>query len=332
MSITRRPKLDDVADAAGVSRMTVSRALRQPDQVAPETRARVEAAVKRLGYVPDLAAREMAAGRSGVVGAVLPALDNPFFARTARGLAAGLQPHGMQMLIADSAFSSEGEEQAVAALLARRPAGIVLIGVEHTPVTRRLIADSGVRVVETWDLAPAPIDLCVGFSNRAAVEAVARHFVALGRRRLLGVGTELPRNLARLAGFRAAADGAGVACDLVVVPQPSEGLFQRGRQLFREALERRHRPDALFFISDTYALGALMEAERLGVRVPDDIAIAGFNNHDLAAQWEPGLTTVAVPDRAMGTLAAERLASGAARAPESVDLGFSLIVRRSTAG
>jgi LacI family gluconate utilization system Gnt-I transcriptional repressor len=161
---------------------------------------------------------------------------------------------------------------------------------------------------------------------------VAEHFIALGRKRLFGCGTDLPRNLARLAGFRAAADIAGVACDSVVVAQPSEGLFQRGRQLFREALERQERPDALFFISDTYALGALMEAQRMGIRVPDDVAIAGFNNHDLAAQWEPGLTTVAVPDRAMGELAAARLAAGPARAPETIDLGFTLIVRRSTSG
>lgn len=327
-----RPRLDDVAAAAGVSRMTVSRVLGHPETVAPATRARVHEAIASLGYVPDLAARDLAVGTSGIVGVMVPNLDNQFFARTARGVAKGLDPHGMQILIGDSNFSPERERKVARALLSRRPAAIVLMGTDHSDDMRSMLAGSGVRIIETWDLTSDPIDICIGFSSEKAGEAVGAHLAATGRRNIVALGLDLPRNTARLRGAVRAARAAGASCDTILTTERPHGMFHCGRMLFREAMARRPRPDGLFFVSDTYALGAMLEAQRMGIRIPDDVAIAGFNNHDLSSQWDPGLTSVIVPDSAMGEAAAARILGGHDDAPAVVDLGFELVVRASTRG
>jgi LacI family gluconate utilization system Gnt-I transcriptional repressor len=327
---TGRVTLDDVAARAEVSRMTVSRVLSRPGDVAPATRTRVEAAITALGYQPDLGAREMAAGSSSIVAVVLPALDNPFFARTARGLAARLHQAGGHMLLSEGGYTPEAEEAAVRLLLSRRPRAIVLMGVDHTDQTRAMLRASGVRTIETWDLTPDPIDVCIGFSSYQAGFAVGEHFATTGRRRIIGCGTNLPRNRARLKGLEAAAAQHQIACETLVGDQPAAGLIQHGREMFTRALAKTPRADALFFISDTYALGALLEAARQGVRVPDDVAIVGFNDHDLASQWDPGLSTVTVPDTSMGAHAAARVLDPDAVAAPVVDLGFTLTLRGSS--
>ncbi len=176
----RGRRMEDVARRAGVSQMTVSRALRTPDKVAPATRAKIAAAVAELDYVPDLVAGGLAARRSRLVAVIVSTLENSIFAATVQGLSTVLREQGYAVLLGASDYSREGEEQLLRAVLGRRPDGIVLTDAVHTQSARRLLRAAGIPVVETWELPAAPLDLAVGFSNLAAGRAMIRGASRLG--------------------------------------------------------------------------------------------------------------------------------------------------------
>mgnify|MGYP006272640347 CR=1 FL=1 len=172
----RRPspgsaRLADVARAAGVSAMTVSRALRMPGRVATETRARIDEAVRALGYVPNLVAGALRSQRSRIVVAIVPTLTSAIFAETVEGMTEALREQGYQLLLANSGYAAGTEESLVTAFLGRRPDGMILTGTQHTPGARAQLRAAGIPVVETWELAADPIDMNVGFSNRMAGHA-----------------------------------------------------------------------------------------------------------------------------------------------------------------
>ncbi|CAN0422206.1 unnamed protein product, partial [Phaeothamnion confervicola] len=160
--------MEDVARLARVSMITVSRAINQPDKVAPKTRARIEAAIARLGYVPNLTAGSLASNRSRIIGAIVPTIDNSIFAETVRGLSEKLEAAGYQLLLGQTAYRENAEESLVTAFLGRRVDGMVLTGVRHSAATVKRLRAAGVPIVETWDLTKRPIDMLAGFSNREA--------------------------------------------------------------------------------------------------------------------------------------------------------------------
>ena len=337
-----RVRMVDVARRAGVGTMTVSRALRTPEQVSPEVRQRVVAAMRATGYVPNLAAGTLKSQRSRVVAAIVPTLRNTIFAETVDGLA-----QGFQLLIANSGYSVEDEETILLNLLGQQPVAVVLTGTSHTPRVRALLRSRGLPVVETWDLSDDPIDRAVGFSNFEAARCMTLALVDRGYRRIafaaIPPGKE-QRAAQRLLGYRRAMR------ELKLPPQTVEledlgTSFASGERAIRALLALERPPDAVFFVNDVAALGAAQACARMGVSVPGRIAIAGFGDFELATAAHPPLTTVGIPGRQIGETAAhlilERLGTATASAgPQAmnakaaatgryVDLGFKIILRES---
>ena len=155
----------DIARLAGVSAMTVSRALNHPEKRSPATLAKVQAVVQHTGFVPNGMAGGLRSSRAKLVAAVLPTLVGPVFQETTRALNAALDARGYQLMIGQSGYDVSREDSLLDAIIRRRPDGIVLTGIMHTPAGRRQLLASGIPVVETWDLTPTPIDMLVGFSN-----------------------------------------------------------------------------------------------------------------------------------------------------------------------
>ncbi len=199
------PTLSAVAKLAGVSSITVSRVVRLPGLVAPQTRDRVEAAMRELGYVPNQLAGALASARTRSVGVLVPTIANSIFADTVQGLSDELEPLGYAVILAQSRYDAAREDRMLAALLSRRPEAIIMVGSPATEDGARLLRRAGIPIVETWELPAAPIDAVAGFDNYAAGEAVARHLVGQGRQHLAFIGGDDPRATRRWNGFRDAA-------------------------------------------------------------------------------------------------------------------------------
>ena len=330
----RAPRLVDVARVARLSPITVSRALREPDKVSAEARARVAAAVAQTGYVPDLVASSLTSRRTRLVGLVVPTITASIYAATVAGLTDVLRAQGFEALIGDSGYVLDGEEKLVAAFLGRRADGVVLSNVLHASGTRRLLERARIPVVETGNLTANPIDMVVGFSNRAAARAMMEHLVARGHRTIgfIGAATDgNPQAADRRRAYDDAVAGHGLAdARTLVVECASE--FGTGAQALLRIVERHPEVTAIFAASEVRAIGALLECQRRGWPVPGRIAVAGFNDAGMGAWLVPALTTVRVPREEMGRRAARMILDRLAGRPVDepiVDLGFEVVVRES---
>lgn len=332
-----RRRMEDVARRAGVSPMTVSRALRTPEKVSPATRDRVAAAVAELDYVPDLVAGGLATRRSRLVAVIVSTLENSIFAATVQGLAAALRGEGYAVLLGASDYSREGEEQLLRAVLGRRPDGVVLTNYVHTPTARRLLNAASVPVVETWELPTAPIDAAVGFSNLAAGRAMTLALHGYGYHRIAFVGTAAEddrRGRLRREGYRAALAelGAGPPRE-VELPGALAGLAD-GPGALGALLAAHADADAAFCVVDALAAGLLLACRRRGIDVPGRLAVAGFGDFDVAHEDALDITTVRVPGRAIGAAAGEillaRMRGEEPPGGRARDVGFE-VVRRGSA-
>jgi LacI family gluconate utilization system Gnt-I transcriptional repressor len=331
---TRTPRLVDVARVANLSPITVSRALRVPEMVSPEARARVAAAVSRTGYVPDLVAASLTSRRTRLVGLIVPTVTASIYAATVAGLTSELRAAGFQTLIGDSGYSLDEERKLVAAFMGRRADGIVLSSVAHHPATRALLQRARIPVVETGNLSRDPIDMVAGFSNYRAARDMMAHLVGRGHRVIGFIGAPTPGNpqaADRRRGYDRMVAAHGLAHrESLVVTCPSD--FAAGADALVRILERNPDATAIFAASEVRATGALLECQRRGWAVPGRVAIAGYNDAGLGAHLVPALTTVAVPREEIGRRAArmivQRLAGGAAT-DSIVDVGYEIRVRES---
>ncbi len=329
----------DIAALAGVTKMTVSRALRHPDKVRPETRERVHAAAQSVGYIRNRTAGSLTARTSGLVGAIVPTLRHSLFAETIEGLSDVLAASGIDLIVANSRYKTGVEEAQIRALLGRRPDAIVLTSLTHTQAARDLLRRAGIAVVESWESADEPIDMAVGFSNRDAAYAMTTALVRAGYRRIVFVngpskGNERARH--RTEGYRAAIAGAGLPLNPVRIVRDVGAIQpETGARILRKLASEQPEVDAVFFTSDVYAVGAVLECRRIGIAVPERIAIAGFHDLELGRAVSPSLTTVHVPALEIGREAGRMiLARLAGNGPEERrrELPFTIIARESTAG
>ncbi len=337
-----RVTLEEVARQAGVTSITVSRYLREPQRVAPGTAERIQVALQATGYLPNKQAGQLASGRSRIVAAIIPSIANSIFAETVQGLSDGLQPAGHELLLASTGYSMEREEEQIRALLGWFPSGLIVTGRHHTPTALALLRGAvaaGTPVIEIWDLqaASARADFTqVGFNHELVGRAMAEHLLALGHRQLAYVDSGVAEDFRaheRGAGFRAAARAAGAEVRLVTAPKGE--AIAMGRLALAALLEGPHPTvGAVAFANDHLACGALLEAVSRSVAVPGQLAIMGFGDFPISAQLSPALTTVSPPRYLIGREAAGLLLAsfdGGVSVAQR-ELPWELLVRQSTAG
>ena len=310
LSDKEQPTMADVARHAGVSAMSVSRALKDPALVSPAVRQRIAAAIDALGYVLDLSAGSLSSKRTGFVAAIIPSLNNSNFSDTARGITDELEGTGLQLLLGSNDYSVEREEALVEAMLRRRPEGIIVTSGNHTPRTRRMLASAGIPVVETWDVPPDPVDQIVGFSNADAMGLLVKTLAAKGYRRFGYIGGTTERDTRgnqRREGFVKALRELGLSGERVISFGVPPITMEQGGQAVVGMLAQWPDTKVVICVSDLSAFGAIMECQRRGIRVPDDIAIAGFGNYEIAACCHPRITTVDVDCYNIGRQAARQM-------------------------
>ena len=330
----RRTKLSDVAAHAGVSSVTVSRALRRPQMVSEDLRQRVETAVHELAYIPNQLASALASARTHRIGVIVPSLTNGVFGDFLRALHDLFLPAGFQVLVLNSGYVAGREEKAIATMLGQHPEAMIVTGIDQTPQARRMLMQAAVPVIQTMEVADDPIDIVIGLSQRNAGYAATRHLIDLGHHRIGQMSVPLDaRARQRLDGYRTAMTEAGLEPFNMSFEGPSS--FAHGARLLGDMVARWPEMTALFCGNDNLALGAVFECQRRGIRVPDDLSIVGFNDLEFAATAFPRLTTVATPRYDIGVRAGEIVleiirGSGVRPRDRRIDLGFKLIEREST--
>ncbi len=332
----RRATLSDVAARAGVSVVTVSRALHRPALVSADLRRRVASAIEALAYVPNQLASALASSRTGTIGVLIPSLTNGVFADYLKALHDAFLPAGFQVLVINWRYDPAEEERAIATMLGQHPEAMILAGVDQSDQMRRMLELATIPVVQTMELTDDPIDINIGFSQHEAAYAATRHLIDLGHRRVGHICARLDaRARRRMAGYRRAMTEAGIdPTDLIAAtPQPSN--FALGGRLLTELLSRRPDVEAVFASNDDIALGAMFESHRRGLRVPQDLSIIGFNDLEICASSFPSLSSVATPRYQMGRQAAAvltRIIRGNGQRPDTpiIDLGFTIRSRAST--
>jgi len=321
----------DVARVAGVSPITVSRALHRPERVSEATRERVLEVVREMGYVPNLLAGSLASSKSRLVAILLPTLANSIFATLVQSVMERLTEAGYHSLLGPTGYSPEKEEALLEAILGRRPDAIVLTGTLHTDGSRARLASAGIPVVEAWDLGEHALDMQVGFSHEEVGQLVAEHFHGKGYQRFSVITVDDPRGIRRCEGLTRRLAQLGIE-DVPVEVLPLPSTWSVGREGLRRLLQRDPRPQLVFCSSDSVALGALAEATAQGLRVPEEIAVLGFGDTVDSQYAHPALSTISVNSAVMGRTVAEallrRLAGG--KAVERHDTGFHLVERAST--
>ena len=301
--------LDDVARSAGVSTATVSRCINDPDVVSRPTRERVQAAIEALGYTPNFGARVMAAKRTFTIGAIIPTMENAIFARGVQAFQEELNRSGYTLLVSSSAYRMDAEEEQIRTLVSRGADGLLLIGHDRDARVYDFLERRRIPTLVAWSHVDAARAPSVGFDNRAAMRSLTETVLGFGHRSfamISGMSAENDRARLRIFGVKDALTAHGIAPETLKIIEVPYG-FSEGEAAFTTLMDTPDRPSIVMCGNDVLAVGALRGAKKMGLRVPDDVSITGFDDIEIAQVVSPELTTVHVPHRRMGTLAAQEL-------------------------
>lgn len=321
--------LADVAKEAGVSEITVSRVIRSKGPIAPETRERVEAAIRKVGYVPNRIASSFASAGSDLIGVVVPSLGNIVFPDVLRGLHDAISGRGFRSVVSVTDYRLETERELVRSLLSWRPAALIVTGCDHESDTSQMLRSADVTVVELMDTDGEPIDISIGMSHSEAGRETARHYLAQGYRRVGYVGHDLDRDLRarkRRDAFNATVLDAGASLvGEVIMPGPSS--VTAGREALGKLLATHIGIDAVYFSNDDMAIGGVFHCMANGIALPRDLAIAGFNGLDIGQSLPQPLTTVLTRRYDIGFQAGLAVLArfDGRDFPNSTDVGFELL-------
>jgi LacI family transcriptional regulator, gluconate utilization system Gnt-I transcriptional repressor len=333
----QRVTIMDVAARAELSPSTVSLYFRKPGAVSTAASQSIARAIDALDYVPNLMAGGLAAASSRVASIIVPSIRNAFFAETVAAVQSELGKQRLQVMLAHTEYDEREEEELVRTALSLAPAAIILTGLSHSAVTRRLLRDSNVPVVEIWELGGQPIDMAVGFHHAQVGSTAVSHLVQRGRKRLLFLGARLQedhRALQRAQGFiKTAQSVRDVSAEIIGHPAPATA--EVGAMLLAEALRRFPDVDGIACSNDHIALGAIFECQRLGVAIPERLSVVGFGDLSFSAACNPSMTTIRPPGDLIGKEAARliiaRIANTHGKTERvAIDTRFSLLHRQSS--
>ncbi|PJC85120.1 transcriptional regulator [Vibrio sp. HA2012] len=302
----QRPTLQNIADQVGVTKMTVSRYLRDPEKVSKTVGEKIALAVDELGYIPNRAPDILSKAKSYSIGVLLPSLTNQVFAEVLRGIETVIEPQGYQAMLAHYGYSKRTEEKRIESMLSYNVDGIILSESYHTERAKRMLKSTGIPVVEMMDSASPPLQQAVGFDNIRASREMTEHLIARGRKHIVYLAARMDeRTKQKIVGFEQAMHAAGLIPNIISTKAASS--YTVGSELTQQAREEYPQIDGIYCTNDDLAIGALFECLRMGLQVPEDISIAGFHGHNITSVVQPTLATVITPREEMGKIAAEQL-------------------------
>jgi len=324
---SRRPGLQDVANLVGVSKMTISRYLRNPNLVSEALQRKIKDALNHSGYIPNRAPEILSNAKSKAIGVLLPSLTNQVFAEVLRGIERVTDAYGYQTMIAHFGYSPEREEKRLTSLLSYNIDGLILTERTHTERSHQMLQIADIPAVEIMDSVSPYLDMAVGFDNFEAARQMTHKIINRGRKKIVYLSARQDeRSLIKQYGYEKAMKEAGLEPRSIATEEPSS--YSLGAYLFQRALHRYPDTDGIFSTNDDLAIGAIFECQRIGIVVPDDISIAGFHGHDVGQAMNPRLASVLTPREKMGEIAAKNLLTrlnGGKVTDKCIDLSFTLL-------
>ncbi|MGB0843552.1 MAG: LacI family DNA-binding transcriptional regulator [Alphaproteobacteria bacterium] len=303
------PTLEDVAKLAGVSTATVSRCINLPDRVVEKTHKKVSDAIEKLGYTPNFGARVLAANRTFTIGTVIPTMENAIFARGIQAFQEELHQQRYTLLVSSSLYSPEVEKEQIRNLVARGAEGILLIGHERDQSVYDYLRMQNVPVLIAWSFSRNSPVQSVGFDNHTSMSLLAQKVIERGHRQIgmiSGIIKGNDRALQRLNGIKHSMSKHALdPAELTVIESPY--VIESAAKAFEELMKLPKPPSVVMCGNDVLAVGAIKKAQEMGVRIPEDVSITGFDDIELASLVTPQLATVHVPHREMGRKAAVEL-------------------------
>lgn len=325
-----------VAKAARVSISTVSRSYNHPELVKLATRKKIDAAVRKLGYIRNRAAQTMHGIRSATIGLIVPTIDHAIFAEVIQAFSDAVDAEGFTILVASHGYDLEREYSVMRKFLEHRVDGIALIGQDHSEETYQLLESQGIPAMTIWNFSETSRISCVGADNLAAGRVAAEHLIKLGHR---DIGLIFPptggndRATDRQSGALAVLEKAGISLSPHWYIEAPYSIAD-AKEAALELLQNPKIPTALLCGNDVLAQGAIYAATRVGLNIPTDISIVGIGDFKGSKEMEPNLTTVRLPARRIGLLAGQRLAQSIVHSEKDI---FRMrcdieLIKRNTCG
>lgn len=323
----------DVAKESGVSTASVSRVLNSPNSTKAKTRIAVENAIKKLGYIPNGAARALSSRNSRVIGAIIPTIDNSIFALGIQALQSYLQKRGYYLLLGSSNYDPEQEYKMCQNYLVQQVAGIIMMGNTHLPECVRMLDKEHTPFVNTGTYSNDG-NYCVGFDNDKAAAKATKYLMDLGHKEfamIAGITKDNDRAAQRV-------DGVKRELKLQGLELTKERILERqyeieeGAAAFRHLMQLDNPPTAIICGNDVLGFGAILESQKIGVKIPDDVSVIGFDDLVLSKHLSPSLSTIQIPTEEMWCRAADTLLAllEGTEAPKVIEIDVSLVVREST--
>lgn len=322
----KRPTLQHIADHLGITKMTISRYLRNPESVAHETGLRIAEAITEFGYIPNRAPDILSNAKSRAIGVLVPSLTNQVFADVIKGIELVTDKAGYQTMLAHYGYSQEKEEQRIESLLSYNVDGIILSENHHSKRTLKMLEVANIPVIEIMDSSEIGIQQAVGFDNISAAQSMVETMISRGHKNIVYFTARMDkRTKLKMQGYEQAMRKYQLEPHSLITDEPSS--FTLGAKQLQQALAQYPDIDGIFCTNDDLAIGALFECQRLGIKVPKEMAIAGFHGHDVGQSLTPQLATVITPRLEIGKVAAQELLNRLKGEPQQssiINLGYQI--------
>ncbi|ATW42331.1 gluconate operon transcriptional repressor GntR [Glaesserella parasuis] len=322
----KRPTLQHIADHLGITKMTISRYLRNPEAVAHETGLRIAEAITEFGYIPNRAPDILSNAKSRAIGVLVPSLTNQVFADVIKGIELVTDKAGYQTMLAHYGYSQEKEEQRIESLLSYNVDGIILSENHHSKRTLKMLEVANIPVIEIMDSSEIGIQQAVGFDNISAAQSMVETMISRGHKNIVYFTARMDkRTKLKMQGYEQAMRKYHLEPHSLITDEPSS--FTLGAKQLQHALAQYPDIDGIFCTNDDLAIGALFECQRLGIKVPKEMAIAGFHGHDVGQSLTPQLATVITPRLEIGKVAAQELLNRLKGEPQQssiINLGYQI--------
>ncbi|MDP8078667.1 gluconate operon transcriptional repressor GntR [Phocoenobacter skyensis] len=326
MMKNKRPTLQDIASHLGITKMTVSRYLRNPNSVAVATQQKIATALEEFGYIPNRAPDILSNAKSHAIGVLVPSLTNQVFANVIKGIETVTDPAGYQTMLAHYGYSIKKEEQRIESLLSYNVDALILSENHHSPRTLKMLKVANIPIIEIMECSEIGSYQAIGFDNVAAAQSMTETMINRGHKQIVYFSARMDkRTQLKMQGYTKAMQKHGLTPHCITTEESSS--FSLGAKQLHQTLGKYPDTNGIFCTNDDLAIGALFECQRLGIKVPEQIAIAGFHGHNVGQSMTPQLATVITPRLEIGKVAATQLLERLNNQPQQshiINLGYRI--------